>query len=75
MDQEKQVATHQSTKSPADQDGDGSPVWAVSGDLLLVARVAVDPPSDIEPRSRVRRRAIMGRHPRRKPIQGGRSCL
>jgi hypothetical protein len=37
---------HTNPRNPADQDRDGSPVWAVSGDLVLVATVTVDRPTD-----------------------------
>jgi hypothetical protein len=44
---EKQAATHAPIRGiPQIRTGIGSPVWAVSGDLLLVAVVRVDRPSD-----------------------------
>ena len=44
---EKQAATHAPIRGiPQIRTVIGSPVWAVSGDLLLVAVVSVDRPSD-----------------------------
>ena len=44
---EKQAATHLPIRGiPQIRTGIRSPVWAVSGDLLLVAVVRVDRPSD-----------------------------